>query len=156
VFSILVKTRQANINDVEEICSLISEYAGLDRMLFRSKADICEHLQTFTVAEDYGQVVGCGALSVIWTDLAEIKSLAVAQDFKGKGVGNQIVRTSIDNAKKLGIKRIFALTLEAAFFQKLGFKVLEKDQLPMKVWSDCARCPKQDHCDEVAVALDIA
>jgi len=149
-------TRESNVKDVDQICSLISHYAGSDRMLFRSKADICENIQTFIVADDGGgRIAGCGALSVVWTDLAEIKSLAVSEDYKGKGVGNQIVRYAIDNAEKLGIKRVFALTLEPGFFKKLGFQTVDRDQLPMKVWSDCAKCPKQDHCDEIAVAFDI-
>ncbi|MBN2138614.1 MAG: N-acetyltransferase [Sedimentisphaerales bacterium] len=143
--------RTAKTSDVEAICRLINSYAERDRMLFRSKADVFENLQTFIVAEIDGAVVGCCALEVIWADLAEIKSLAIEQAYKKKGIGRQIVTAAIEQAGRLGVPRVLALTLEPDFFGKLGFHAVEKKTLPMKVWSDCARCPKQDHCDEVAV-----
>ncbi len=125
-------------------------------MLFRSLADIYENLQTFTVAEADGEVVGCCALEVVWADLAELKSVAVTPARKGTGIGRALVTDAIEQARRLGVSRLFALTLEPKFFQKMGFKVLEKDDLPMKVWSDCARCPKQEECDEVAVDMILA
>jgi len=146
-----MNVRSAKISDVEAIHGLISSYAERDRMLFRSIADIFENLQTFTVVEAEGKVVGCCALEVIWADLAEVKSLAVDQANKEKGIGRLLVGAAIDQARLLGVPRLFALTLEAEFFEKLGFEVVEKDTLPMKVWSDCARCPKQENCDETAV-----
>jgi len=146
-----VKVRSAKISDVEAICSLINCYAERDEMLFRSKADIYENLQAFIVAELNGSVVGCCALQIIWSDLAEIKSLAVDEANKGLGVGKAIVDTAIEQACKLGLQKVFALTLTPDFFEKLGFEIIEKDALPMKVWSDCARCPKQQNCDETAV-----
>ena len=109
--------RDAQIKDVKRIHELIGSYAGLDRMLFQSLTAIYENLQTFSVAEADGTVVGCCALKILWEDLAEIKSLAVDQSHFGRGVG----------------------------------RALEKETLPMKVWSDCAACPKQDHCDEIAM-----
>jgi len=144
-------TRNAKITDVDTIYSLICDYAEHDRMLFRSKADIYENLQTFIVACIDNTPVGCCALQVIWNDLAEIKSLAVDNSQKGTGIGSAIVKKALENACLLGINKIFALTLEPDFFKKLGFEVVEKDQLPMKVWSDCAHCPKQQNCDETAL-----
>ncbi|HLB74462.1 MAG TPA: N-acetyltransferase [Sedimentisphaerales bacterium] len=146
-----MNVRSAKISDVEAIHGLISSYAERDRMLFRSIADIFENLQTFTVVEAEEKVVGCCALEVIWADLAEVKSLAVDQANKEKGIGRLLVSAAIDQARLLEVPRLFALTLEAEFFEKLGFEVVEKDTLPMKVWSDCARCPKQENCDETAV-----
>ncbi len=146
-----MKVRNAKISDVKVINALISSYAERDRMLFRSMADIYENLQAFTVAEADGSVVGCCALEIIWSDLAEIKSLAVDETNKEKGIGRMLVTAAIEQASLLGVPRIFALTLEPDFFEKLGFKVVEKETLPMKVWSDCARCPKQQNCDEIAV-----
>jgi amino-acid N-acetyltransferase len=143
--------RGAKILDVKVIHALISSYAERDRMLFRSMADIYENLQTFTVAEADGNVVGCCALEIIWSDLAEIKSLAVDETNKEKGIGRMLVTAAIEQASLLGVPRIFALTLEPDFFEKLGFEVVKKETLPMKVWSDCARCPKQQNCDEIAV-----
>lgn len=148
-----MKTRNATVKDVEAIHSLISHYAQSDKMLFRSKAYIFDNLQRFSVAEADGKVVGCCALQVIWADLAEIKSLAVADGYQNKGVGKTLIEKTVEQAKNLGIKKVFALTLEPAFFEKLGFAIVNTEMLPMKVWSDCAKCPKQDNCDEIAVEL---
>ena len=151
-----MNVRNARISDVQAIHALISSYAERDRMLFRSMSDVYESLQTFIVAELDGDVVGCCGLEVIWSDLAEIKSLAVDGTKKAMGIGKMMVTAALEQAAALGVPRVFALTLEPAFFQKLSFEVVEKEALPMKVWSDCARCPKQQHCDEIAVIKNLA
>ena len=151
-----MKIRNAIIPDVEGIHSLISSHAEFERMLFRSHADLYENIQQFKVADaDKCETVGCCALQVIWKDLGEIKSLAVDKSFVGKGIGKSLVNGCIDSAKNLGIKTVFTLTLEPDFFEKVGFKRIDKGTLPMKVWSDCAKCSKQDHCDETAMAYKI-
>ena len=146
-----MKVRSAKISDARTICSLINQYAEEDKMLFRSMADIYENLQSFSVAELDGKVVGCCSLQIIWSDLAEIKSLAVDKANTGAGAGKMLVGTAVEQASRLGIPRIFALTLRPDFFEKMGFQMVEKEALPMKVWSDCAKCPKQQNCDETAV-----
>ncbi|MHC4665538.1 MAG: N-acetyltransferase [Planctomycetota bacterium] len=146
-----MKVRNAKVSDARAIYGLVSNYAERDKMLFRSMADIYKNLQSFTVAEFDGEVVGCCALEVVWLDLAEIKSLAVDESSKGKGVGKMLVSAAVELAMGLGIGKVFALTLDPDFFARLGFQVVEKGALPMKVWSDCARCPKQENCDETAV-----
>jgi len=148
--------RSAKISDVKEINALISSYAERDRMLFRSMADIYENLQTFIVAEADCNIVGCCALEIIWSDLAEIKSLAVDGANKEKGIGKMLVNAALEQACRLGVPRIFALTLEPNYFEKLGFEVVKKEALPMKVWSDCAKCPKQQNCDEIAVIKNVS
>jgi amino-acid N-acetyltransferase len=150
-----MNVRKAKVSDVQAINELISSYAERDRMLFRSMADIYENLQTFIVAELDGQVVGCCALEVIWSDLAEIKSLAVNGTKKAMGIGKIMVAAAMEEAATLGLPKVFALTLEPEFFRKLSFEIVEKESLPMKVWSDCARCPKQQHCDEIAVVKSV-
>ena len=150
-----MNVRGAKISDAEAIYSLINYYAERDKMLFRSLADIYENLQSFTVAELDGNVLGCCALQIIWSDLAEIRSLAVDSAHKDKGIGKMLVTAAIEQARQLGLPRIFALTLDPAFFQRLGFEIIEKDALPMKVWKDCAKCPKQQNCDEIAVIKEI-
>jgi len=151
-----MKVRNARIRDAKAICSLINFYAEHDKMLFRSMAEIYENLQTFLVAERDGRLIGCCALEVIWSDLAEVKSLAVAADERGKGVGMALVAAAVDQARQLGVPRVFALTLEPKFFERAGFAVVKKEELPMKVWSDCARCPKQDEGDEIALIRDVS
>ena len=148
--------RSAKISDAEAIYALINFYAERDRMLFRPLDDIYENLQAFTVAELDGKVVGCCALQIIWSDLAEIKSLAVDEANTDKGLGKMLVAAAVEQAGQMGLPKIFALTLRPEFFEKLGFGVVEKDTLPMKVWSDCAKCPKQQNCDEIAVVKTIS
>jgi amino-acid N-acetyltransferase len=146
-----MKVRTATIADAKGICSLINYYAEHDKMLFRSLAEIYENLQTFLVAEEEGRTVGCCALEVVWSDLAEIKSLAVDAERRGQGVGSALVTAALEQAVSLGVPRVFALTLVPDFFERVGFTAIRKEDLPMKVWSDCAKCPKQSECDETAV-----
>jgi amino-acid N-acetyltransferase len=152
-----MQVRNATVKDVPVINALVADFAGQDRMLFRPPAEIYENLQTFFVAMDGQRLMGCCSLEVIWSDLAEIKSLAVANAAQGRGVGRALVEAAVQAARKLQVPKVFALTLEPLFFERCGFHVVEKEVFPMKVWSDCARCPKQDHCDEIAVIrmLDI-
>jgi amino-acid N-acetyltransferase len=151
-----MNVRSANVNDVKAIHALINAYAERDQMLFRSMADIYKNLQTFSVVEDNGEVVGCCALEVIWSDLAEIKSLAVDEAHKGRGAGSMLVNSAVEQARVMKVAKVFGLTLKPEFFEKLGFKVVDKDLLPMKVWSDCARCTKQQNCDETAVIKNLS
>jgi amino-acid N-acetyltransferase len=150
-----MKIRCGKTSDAGAINALIASHAELDRMLFRSVADIYEYLQTFKVAEVDGVVAGCCALQVVWSELGEIKSLAVEKAYFSQGLGKEMVNACLEHGRELGLKRVFTLTLEPVFFEKLGFKVIDKDQLPMKVWSDCARCSKQDHCDETAMVIEL-
>jgi amino-acid N-acetyltransferase len=143
--------RDATIQDVPKIHELINFYAEVDRMLFASMSHIYENLQIFKVAEVDGLVVGCCALKVLWKDLAEIKSLAVEQSQFGKGIGRSLVSGCLEKARQLGLTKVFTLTMEPDFFAKLGFISVQRETLPMKVLSDCTECPKQDHCDEIAL-----
>ena len=146
-----MKVRSANVTDVKAIHALINCFAERDLMLFRSMADIFTNLQTFLVAEENGETIGCCALEIIWSDLAEIKSLAVHESHQNKGAGAILVNAAVEKARNLGVPKVFGLTLKPEFFGKLGFEIVNKDSLPMKVWSDCARCTKQQQCDETAV-----
>ncbi len=146
-----MKVRNATVFDAKAISALINYYAEHDKMLFRSLAEVYENLQMFLVVERDRQIVGCCSLEVIWSDLAEIKSLAVDPEGRGQGIGTALVKAALERAVGLGIPRVFALTLEPKFFEGAGFTVVKKEELPMKVWSDCARCPKQNECDEIAV-----
>jgi len=143
--------RPATISDVPRIQEIINSHAELGRMLFKSYAQLYEDLRDFGVYEENGRVLGCCAVTIIWADLAEVRSLAVEQAQRGKGIGRKLVEWSVDEARRLGIPRLMSLTYEQAFFEKLGFSVVPKETLPLKVWSDCVRCPKRDGCDEIAM-----
>ena len=146
--------RPARMPDAEAICQLVNFHAERGRMLHRSLESIYESLRDFLVAFDGDRLVGCVALSLWWKDLGEIRSLAVADDHQHKGVGRALVREAIEQAESLGVKCIFVLTYEQAFFAKLSFRIVDKQTLPAKVWRDCIHCPKAEACDEIAMLLD--
>src|SRR5690242_10670183 len=125
-------------------------------MLFKSYAQLFESLRDFAVYEENGQVLGCVALSIIWADLTEVRSLAVEQNQRGKGIGSKLVGWCVEEARRLGIRKLMSLTYEQRFFEKLGFEVVPKESLPLKVWSDCVRCPKNENCDEIAMVLELS
>jgi amino-acid N-acetyltransferase len=149
--------RSARMSDVPEIHRLITHHAELNRMLFRSHADLYEHLRDFSVCVEPGadgeKLVGCAALELVWRDLAEVKSLAVDEACRGRGIGSQLVRAAVEEGRRLGLARVFALTREQHFFERLGFTVVPRETLPHKVWTDCVRCPLQEQCDEIAVVF---
>jgi len=144
--------RAATIHDVARMQEVINSHAELGRMLFKSLAQLFEDLRDFAVYEDeQGRVVGCCGLTIIWADLAEVRSLAVDDACRGRGIGRRLVEWSVAEGRRLGIRKIMSLTYEQRFFEKLGFEVVPKETLPLKVWSDCVRCPKRDGCDEIAM-----
>ncbi len=147
--------RNARVTDVPSIRDLINEYAEQGRMLFRSLEDIYQSLRDFQVCEQDDQIVGCCCLHVYWSDLAEIKSLAVSSAWQGRGIGRALIEAAGEQARLLKLPKLFTLTLEPEFFEKLGFRRIPRDSLPYKVWSDCLRCPKQDNCDEIAMQRDV-
>lgn len=147
--------RNATMADVPAMHGLITHHAELGRMLFRSHADLYEHLRDFFVFEQAGVVLGCCAVELVWRDLAEVKSLAVAEEHRGRGIGRALVEAALREATRLGITRLFALTREPEFFARLGYRVVPKETLPHKVWTDCIRCPVQANCDEVAMVVDL-
>ncbi len=121
-------------------------------MLHRSMESLYESLRDFIVAQDGGgKIVGCVALDIFWADLAEIKSLAAVPEARGKGVGFGLVAAAVAEAGKLGIGKLFALTYEQDFFIRQGFEVIDRNDLPEKVWRECFACPKVDNCDEIAM-----
>ena len=152
-------TRNATMADVPDIHRLITHHAEFNRMLFRSHADLYEHLRDFFVyaesAAGRETAVGCVALELVWRDLAEIKSLAVDERYQGRGIGKQLVQAALAEGRRLGLKQVFALTRERAFFEKFGFCVVPRETLPHKVWTDCVRCPLQANCDEIAMMVSL-
>lgn len=136
--------------------ALINGFADRGEMLHRSMSQLYEYIRDFWVAEQDGIVVGCAALHVMWQDLAEVKSLAVSDVLQGRGVGRALVEHCLTEADELRIHRVYALTYKPAFFEKLGFRVIDRAELPRKVWTECVFCPKFNGCDEIAVAIDLA
>ena len=149
--------RKARMSDVKGIRQLIAEYAKKGDMLPRSMADIYENLRDYFVfEEDGGELVGSAAIHIMWEDLAEVRSLAVREGKMRRGVGTQLVESCISEAIMLGIERVFALTYKPDFFKKLGFHIVDKAELPQKIWTDCLKCSKFPDCDEVALVADFS
>ena len=145
--------RPATINDVPAIADVINSHAERGLMLFKSYAQLYENVRDFAVYEDplSGKVLGCVALAIIWADLAEVRSLAVEEGHRGRGIGSELIRWTLDEARRLQIRKLMTLTYQKRFFEKLGFDVVEKETLPLKVWRDCVHCSKQANCDEIAM-----
>ena len=147
--------RKATLEDIKPIQGLINFYAEKDKMLPRSLNELYENIRDFFVYEDGGNILGCAALHVTWEDLAEIKSLAVTESIQKKKIGSMLVKMIFEDAKKLNIKRIFALTYVPEFFEKFGFKKVAHSKLPHKIWSECIKCVKFPDCEEIAMVIDI-
>ncbi len=150
-----IRIRRAVVNDTPQIAELVNHYARLGEMLPRPLLYLYQGIRDFVVAEEDGQIIGCGALRVMWSDLAEIRSLAVADSHRRRGVGALIAGELIAEAERLGLTRVFALTYQVAFFESIGFQEVPKESLPQKSWTDCLTCPKVTMCDEVPVMLEL-
>jgi amino-acid N-acetyltransferase len=148
--------RYAQTVDTKAICSLINYYAERGLMLHRSMESTYNSLREFQVAtDDDGQIVGCVAVDIFWRAVAEVKSLAVAPDMVGQGIGGQLLTAAIEDARRMGVTRLFTLTYEQGFFQRQGFEVIDRHDLPEKVWRECLACSKADACDEIAMLLSL-
>jgi amino-acid N-acetyltransferase len=148
-----VVPRPATADDVDALHQLIDVTSRTTTVLPRSRDNLCRHLRDFLVARQGDRVVACGALALFTPNLAEVKTLVVAPELRGRGMGGLIVRGLLDEARRLGIRRVFALTDNPPFFQRQGFRLVDKATLPHKVWNECIRCPKFLNCQEEAVDI---
>jgi len=149
------RLRQAGVGDVPAIQKLVMFYANKRKMLPVSLSRLYEDVRDFFVYETGGEVVACAALHVVWEDLAEVRSVAVKQELRGKGIGRVLVDACNNEAKRLGLPRVFCLTYSVKFFQALGFREVDKASLPHKIWADCIDCPQFPDCSEVPMVLDL-
>ncbi len=147
--------RKAKTTDVPAIVRLVNMFAGKGDLLPLEPQELHSRIGDFYVCEQGGRIAGVCSLFVYGTDLAEIRSLAVQPECEGKGIGRAVTEACIAAAKTLPIRRVFALTYKPGFFERLGFRVVDRLTLPEKVWKDCRRCIKWDYCDEVAVLLEL-
>jgi amino-acid N-acetyltransferase len=150
-----LQVHRAAVTDVKAIHELVNGFARNGEMLPRTMAEIYEALRDYSVVRDGVQLLACGALHVMWEDLAEVRSLAVREDKQGLGLGAMLVRSHLAEAQDLGLNTVFALTYRPGFFEKLGFVQADVMTLPRKVWNECYRCPKFPTCNEIAVVLEL-
>lgn len=147
---------RASIADAAAIHDLVNGYARRGEMLPRTMAEVYENLRDFYVVRaGDGSVVACGALHILWEDLAEIKSLAVREELQGRRIGAQLAEACIAEAHSLGLATVFALTYRPGFFERLGFAQADVMTLPRKVWGECYRCPKFPGCNEIAMVREV-
>jgi len=147
--------RPATEADIQPICDLVNGFADQNLMLHRTPEQVRRALGDFLVAEEAGQVAGCGYIAYLSPELVELRSLAVAPELHGRGVGGRIVDALVEMARSRGLRQICALTLAPEFFQRQGFQIVDRWEISPKIWSECVYCPKFHVCDEVAVLKEL-
>ena len=150
-----MKVDKARVSDAVAMHQLLNYFAGKGELLPRALSEIYENIRDYFVVNDGPRFIGCAALHVNWIDLAEIRSLAVDEEGQNQRIGSLLIQACLDEAKGLGIPTVFCLTRTPAFFEKHGFKLVDKMELPHKVWAECYHCPKFPNCDEVALICQI-
>ena len=153
--AIMAVLRRARVADVPHIQRLVNHYAERGDLLPRALGEIYDNLRDYFVVDSDGEIVACAACHVHWEDLAEVKSLAVAESHGGRGWGKRLLEACLEDAQTLGIPSVFALTYVPPFFERQGFVRIDKAQLPHKIWHECTRCPKFPDCGEVAVVREV-
>lgn len=145
--------RKALLSDVKTIHKIISGQARYGHVLARAMTDLYAQIRDFTVIVDdtSGEIIGCGALRIVWEDLAEIRSVAVRSSFQKTGLGSSLINALVEEADSMDIRRVFVLTYRVGLFERLGFQQMDKNMLPHKIWADCINCPKFPECDEIAL-----
>lgn len=152
-----LEIRMATVGDVHGMSALINQYASSNVMLARGPQYLYQHIQDYMVitapslADGQDTVVACGALHVLWSDLAEIRSMAVHNSCQGLGLGARLVEALVDRCRLLGIPRVFVFTLVEGFFSHCGFTTFSREELPPIVWVECSKCPKFYRCDEICM-----
>lgn len=148
--------RRARQQDVRFIHGLLAKYGVEGLLLARPLSEIYESLRDFVVAQDDQEtLVGVSALHLCWEDLCEIRSLAVLPEYRGQGWGIKLTEACLSEAVTLGFNKVFALTYRPEFFARLGFRQVDKQMLPNKIWADCVKCVKFPDCDETAMLLEL-
>lgn len=151
--------RAARSTDIPELEAFINAFTGDGTLLPRTRRELARHLRDFQLAfaerpdGSEGRLIGSGALQLVDPDLAEVRTLALHPDWRGRGLGRRLVEALLDEARHLELPRVFCLTRQVEFFARLGFAVVPKETFPQKVWTDCRLCPRRDACDETAMEL---
>jgi amino-acid N-acetyltransferase len=147
--------RKPHISEVGDIKNLIEPFVKEGLILPRSLHSLYTTIRDIWVDEDFSTITGCCALHISWVDLAEIRTLAVRKDFQGIGRGEALINACLQEARELGLKKVFTLTYIPEFFKKVGFHEVDKATLPNKIWADCIHCQYFPDCREIALLYDL-
>jgi amino-acid N-acetyltransferase len=148
--------RKALIHEVPEIRRLLTEFAQGGDILPRTLADLYAYLRDYFVyREDQGPILGIAAMHICWEGLGEVRSVAVIPEYRGRGIGSRLVQSCLDEARAVGLRQVFCLTLRPEFFQRFGFQVVSREELLPIVWADCVNCVKFPDCDEIPMMMDL-
>jgi amino-acid N-acetyltransferase len=150
-----MNVEKARIGDIPQIHQMVNRFADKGEMLPRAMSELYENIRDLFVVRDGNELVACAALHIFWSDLAEIRSVAVAEEKQDQGAGALLIKACLDEARSLGIETIFCLTYKPEFFERFGFRRVDVMELPRKVWGECQRCPKFPNCDEVALVYKL-
>lgn len=150
------KIRRAILSDVPAIQQLVNAYADQGKMLHRSLDELCSNIRDYTVADRDGTLLGCAATEIFGENLAEVKSIAVSPTAQRTGVGRALVEKCAEDARALGIGRLFCLTFQPEFFEAAGFKRVEREALPKRIWAECVCCPGYPDCGELAMVMELS
>jgi amino-acid N-acetyltransferase len=150
-----MNVEKARIGDIPQIHQMVNRFADKGEMLPRAMSELYENIRDLFVVRDGDELVACAALHIFWSDLAEIRSVAVAEEKQDQGAGALLIQACLEEARGLGIETIFCLTYKPEFFERFGFRRVDVMELPRKVWGECQRCPKFPNCDEVALVYKL-
>lgn len=150
-----LRVRPAVAGDVPALHDLIQFHAQRGRMILRGFDELYSDLRSFMVAEDQGMLLGCASVHIFWSDLAELKCVAVREDRQKRGIGRAVVEACHTDLRRLGIGRSFTLTAATTFFERLGYRIVAKDSLPRFIWGECVRCPSFPVCNEEALVYEL-
>ncbi|MHB9027143.1 MAG: N-acetyltransferase [Candidatus Latescibacterota bacterium] len=143
--------RKARVSDVPVMADIINRHAKNGIMLPRPLSRIYDNIRDYMVVDNEGEVIGCGALHVMWSDLAEIRAVAIRDEYIGKGLGRPLIEALLKEARDLGIEKVFVLTYQDKFFARMGFGLIDKSELPHKIWNECVNCVHFPNCNEIAM-----
>ncbi|GHS99095.1 acetyltransferase [Planctomycetales bacterium] len=150
-----MRIRKPKITDINAIHQLIKPFAEARRMLALPLGNLTERLRDFLLLEVDGELIGAVAVHIVWEDLVEIRSLAVRPERQKQGYGSALIDAALTEAREIGATKVFTLTFVPEFFQKHGFAVIDRHELPHKVWQDCTHCPLFPDCGETALTRSV-
>ncbi len=151
-----MKFLKAKLSDIPFMQIIVKDEVENGVILYRSDDEIATNIRSYIVAKENDKLLGYGALHIHTSELAEVRSLVIDSNSRGKGIGGELVKKLLEEGKELGIKRVFTLTYQKEFFEKLGFLEIEKESLPeQKIWADCIKCKHFPVCNEVSLIINL-